>query len=287
MFRAPRILIALTLTVASPGTMGLALPETACARDDGRQESELEKVAGEIQADMAQIAKEQSAFLEDPWLMVGATYFASAQLAARELVLNGKPNPPGVNDFHNALDEFLRAVDALQPEGGWGAVKGTKKPSGAATKKVRSAVVQVKAKANKVEGLRDLAHLVLGEATTPGQVAFYGEEVIRKIEGVLYGRGLRQITGAGRADTDKVIGSSFRELRAALSKLAVDESGVDGDGAPLEKRITNIKTRISKLREDLKLLEIKLPWVKVDHRTDVVTEDLNRLEQNLGRLKSR
>ncbi len=267
-------------------------PATAVPAASYTDPTELAAIAAELQTDMASIAETHTAFLDDPWLRVGGSHFGLAQQAAKSLVADGAPKATAINEFHNRLDEFLRAIDSL-PEwepgtGGWDDVKGTKKPSAAATKKVHQAIVRIKEKANKVPEFQEVALVTFGDATTPEQVAEYGERILEKIDVLLFNRGLGQITGEGRSQTKEILGPSLEQMRDALSELAEPDGSDNSEAAKATPEAASkrdhLTQSITAVRNNGELLSRALPWAKA--RIELMYEDLDRLEKNLGRLKA-
>jgi hypothetical protein len=258
---------------------------------DRKGAGDLESVASELQEGLARIGKEHAAFFDDRWLKIGGTHFGLAQQAAKTLVVSGQPNAASINEFHNRLDEFLRAIDSLAAftpgTTGWGDVKGLKKPTLVVTKQVHAAVAKVKAAANQIPEFQEVALITFSDATTTEQAVDYGTRVCDKINVLLYSRGLEQITGIGGRETTDVIGAALGDLRTVIAKLG-DDAESDGDAADkkdagLAKRVAAVKKCIGKLRDDSTILAKAVSWAK--KRIELMEEDLSRLEKNLDRLK--
>jgi hypothetical protein len=207
-----------------------------------------------------------------------------------ELVAAGKALPEVSDRLHLELDEFLRALDNFPKwtpgNSGWGEVKSLKRPSLDSLKKAFAAVSRVKDKANRCPGTMEVALLVLGEATTADEASRYGLRVVGKFEGIIYGRDLEAITGECGRLTAETVGTALRSLRSAIENLAGDGNAEDGKPAPVVRdRLESVRSAIAELRRKAGILSNTVGRHRP--RVELACKELDRLEQNLAKLRLR
>ena len=148
--------------------------------------------------------------------------------------------------------------------------------------------LQAKKKANREPGLMEVGLVELEEQTAAGEAVRYGLLMIEKMKFTLEHRGVQQITGDGRKQTNEIVGVQLEGLRVALSAMVSPdgERAVQADkaGKPLADQLANVTSAIQEVRASLPRLKITLPWA--DRRIALVAKDLEQLEKNIAKPKA-
>lgn len=255
------------------------------------QTEALDRSAQDIDARLTRLASEYRAFLDDPYLSVAARYFGAMQSAANALTTAAKPVPAEVNRLHVNLDEFVRALEQL--EDGWKpnttglaeALRGKKPPSAKTGKALGARLEELRKLANSRAGFEEVGRVRLFDSSSAIEAVEYGRRVLDRVEHVLYSRGLGQITGQGRTETNEVIGDALRDLRACVEEL-VDEHGErrvvkDEDGTPLRDPLAHVTRALDATRKKADIARNQLSHVR--RRVEIVQEELKRLAENVAK----
>lgn len=284
-----------TLTLPCLLALGFAIPNTppdtkpaGAKKADSKEDPA--SVAEELADELAGIARAYQPFFDDPWLRFGKASFGLAQKDAKLMVVDGKIDSARVYDFHNQLDEFTRAIGYFPSwvpgTTGWGDLRGQQQPQKKDVKKVVDDIAKVRARANGVEGFKEVSLVVLRDDVTPAEAAEYGQFVVQRVEFLLYARGLCSITGGGRQQTDEQVGPSLKKMRDALSQLGTESEETDPakKSAELAAKIAAVKTAVEEFEADTtvlcKILDVVRP------RVEIATKDLDRMLKNLEHLKT-
>lgn len=256
-------------------------------------QSSLEAAAARMDAHLTELDLEYEGFLADPWLGLGKSHFGAAQLAAMQLVKEGVVDPHAVNRFHNSLDEFVRALDSLDgyrpnTSGQAAALREVKKPSLKAAKDLAADLRKLKAEANAVPGLREVALVELKSGSSAEEAVLYTNLVIDKIDVIIYSRGLGQITWDGRRRTHEEFGVHLHALRVAINGM-VDESGarvpqLDPSGqTKLRDQLAPVKRALDEVDKMARIF--RKNFSHAEDRIQMAQAELANLRKNILRPK--
>ncbi|MBI1380956.1 MAG: hypothetical protein GC161_07710 [Planctomycetaceae bacterium] len=243
------------------------------SNDDAAQ-----RVAVEVLADLDQLIDTHRAFLESAPNRVATIWIGKAHTAAKAMVDSG-PDEELLAEFHNHLDEFMRAMSGDADS------HRVTAPSGTVAKAVLKAAKAVEKKCNATPGMQALALVKLTRDTSAADAVRYGLLSVDKIEFVLIHRGMKVITGDARKQTDAIMGPAYAALRDALDSLI----GADGErriqvgdvGTALPDQLAPTMKAIANARQNLDRLRLSVPWA--DRRVELARADLDRLEKNIGK----
>ncbi len=254
--------VAIQSLVLSLALAGSSVPSCAShskafrAKPESTQESELEKLASELKAELGKVVDQNADLLKNPWLRYATAHFGLAEQAVKSLVVNGKPNTVATADFHYGLSSFVRALEELpkwEPSSsGWGEVTGTAKgakrvdkPQSKQLDAMAKALKAIEAKANRSPAFEAPGRVTFDESTTPAAAAEYGSCVMITIGRMLYEGTLEQVTCEGKAKTTNVMNEPLTELKSALASLAVQEEAEQNP----EKAVSALAHSIGRVKQ--------------------------------------
>lgn len=258
--------------------LGLAAGSVMAGTARVTNDDAAKRVAAEVLADLDKLIDTHRAFLESDQNRVATIWIGKAHTAAKAMADSG-PDEELLSEFHNNLDEFIRAMSGDADS------HRVTAPSGTIAKAVLKAAKSVEKKCNATPGMQALALVKLTRDTSASDAVRYGLLSVDKIEFVLIHRGMKVITGDARKQTDAIMGPSYAALRDALGGLI----GADGerrvqvgdDGTPLPDQLAPTMKAIADARQNLNRLRLSVPWA--DRRVELARADLDRLEKNLGK----
>lgn len=239
-------------------------------------------VAASIVERLATATEEHEAVLQHEQFRVALPYFGACQSAARRMVGDEEAVPIEVDHFHNNLDEVLRALDAVPS-----AI--TAIPVRAA-KALRKELGAVKAQANGVVELQDVSLATLSAATSAQDAVALAQRVFRRVDVVLYGRGLTQITGVAREFTNKELRPALQELKACIEAMVNSEGErvlqVDSKGRPLDRQLARVEAAFEQVEVGADVLCNVHAVEPLRERVGMVLTDLEKLRKNLAKPKA-
>ena len=287
-----------TVTCVEPDPSSAKHARSPAVSFDGQAEAPVdsgaERAVAEINADLLKISENFGPLFDDPWMKYATRAYGGAEQHAKSLVWNGQPVFRKAVEFHNELDEFIRALESM-PSWNSGTIgqnaelAGKPKPDERQIKRLLNAVMAVKKKANETPGLEDLASRAFTKDTPAAYAVEYGILTTERIRGVLWRRGLGPITGDGSARTHEVMVPALDRLVAALNALVGPDGErvvqVDDNGRPLGDQLKPAKQCIEEAQNAVATLKKILPWADAKYggpsRIEVSREDLKRLAANL------